>query len=278
MTRLLLGGLLAAGGVAAYALLLEPNWLRVRSREVRVRRLPANLDGVVIAHISDPHVAASGDTSVVERAVCAVNAARPDLVVLTGDITRSGREAGRAADVLSALTVRPAMAVLGNHDFHFGERGATAIKRQLGDIGLPVLRDETACVEVRDSEIEVVGVDVTSDHGTSGLRRVVDALPASPRLRILLTHSPSALGALTPGDADLVLVGHTHGGQVYVPGLTWFYHRRFYLGLGDGLRERAGVPVHISRGLATAKLRARFLRRPEVSLLRLRAGSNPTCE
>jgi uncharacterized protein len=267
------GLLLAAAVAALYALKIEPRWLRLRERVLLVPELPQALDGAVVAHLSDLHVTRRGPDKLASRAISAIVARQPDLVVVTGDITQHGHERDVATETLRPLSGVACLAVLGNHDLRAGQTAATRLASAISDAGVPVLRNSSRVVSVRGQPVLVIGVDVTRTPGEPRLRDVLDSLPVSADPRFLLTHSPSALRDLRRGDTLVAFVGHTHGGQIYVPIVTWLHHRAVFLGLGDGVGLRDGVPVHTSRGLATSQIRARFLRRPEVTLLTLRRAA-----
>jgi len=260
----------AASALAGYSFFIEPRWLRVRERELYLSNLPVALDGARVAHLSDLHLSDECPTSVVLKAIDVTLKRKPDIVAVTGDITQHGAESALAARVLGRLTTLPTVAILGNHDYHSGAAAADRLVDALTSAGVTVLRDRSEVFAVRGQPVRVVGLDLAKRGRPPTLRSVVDMLDDESTPRLLLAHSPSALGDLRQGDALIALVGHTHGGQVFVPVLTWAYIRAYYGGLGDGLRVRNGVPVHVSRGLATAKVAARFLRRPEVTFLTLR--------
>jgi uncharacterized protein len=273
VTAWAVGLLLAAAVGTLYALKIEPRWLRVRERVLLVPELPQALDGAVVAHLSDLHLTRRGPDKLASSAVSAIVARKPDLVVVTGDITQHGHERDVATETLRPLSGLACLAVLGNHDLRAGQTCATRLASAISDGGVPVLRNSSRVVSVRGQPVLVVGVDVSRMPGEARLREVLDSLPGSADPRILLTHSPSALRELRRGDALAAFVGHTHGGQIYVPIVTWLHHRALFLGLGDGVGHRSGVPVHTSRRLATSQIRARFLRRPEVTLLTLRRAT-----
>jgi predicted MPP superfamily phosphohydrolase len=261
---------LVACVLASYAFLVEPRWLRVRERELAIRGLPRALDGLRIAHLSDLHFS-TRDPGVVVRAIDATLAARPDLVAVTGDLTQRGTERELAARELKRLSSLHTFVILGNHDYHSGRDKAHALAKAVSRAGVKILRDESVVVTLRGESVRVIGLDMSKRGGVRPLRGVIDALPDDQIPRILLTHSPASLRDLRPGDADVALIGHTHGGQIFIPGLTWAYIHWFYDGIGDGVVYRSGVPIHVSRGLATSNIAARFLRRPEVTFLTLRS-------
>ena len=272
MTSLLpaLGLAAILGALAWYAFRIEPGWLEVRRIEVPLRRLPAELDGLVVAQISDLHAGERGRPGLLRRAIDACNAARPDLVAITGDITHRGYELDEALALLRRLTVRPAYVVLGNHDYMVGEGRPRALAKALRELGMVVLRNEAVSHVARDGgRLWIVGLDDPCTR-RDDLRRALASLGPADCPRLLLTHSLETAPSLRPGDADLVLSGHTHGGQVFIPIVTAFVLSRHYSRFNHGSYWHQGAFLYVNRGLGSLGL-PRFLRRPEVTLLTLRA-------
>jgi predicted MPP superfamily phosphohydrolase len=227
---------------------------------VLLRRLPPELDGIRIAHLSDFHLGVpSRGTRAVERAVRWVEDRQPDLVVITGDLlSRPGGEPR-----LRALMERlpGAYAVLGNHDYA-ASKDPFSRPVELDDLAPGrLLADEAETVEVRGRPVQVVGVDPRSyRRGTARPERFADE---SADLRILLCHFPQVIDRLDPGVFDLVLSGHLHAGQITVPypgGRLRLAHLRWtYV---EGLYERPGGVLHLSAGLGTTFVPFRFFARP----------------
>ncbi|HEY7706757.1 MAG TPA: metallophosphoesterase [Gaiellaceae bacterium] len=225
-----------------------------------LRRLPRELDGMRIAHLSDFHFGVpSRGSRAVERAVRWVEERQPDLVVITGDLlSRPGGERR-----LRALVERlpGAYAVLGNHDYA-ASKDPFSRPVELDDLApARLLADEAETVEVRGRRVQVVGVDPRSyRRGTARPERFADE---SADLRILLCHFPQVIDRLEPGVFDLVLSGHLHAGQITVPypgGRLRLAHLRWtYV---EGLYERPGGVLHLSAGLGTTFVPFRFFARP----------------
>lgn len=182
---------------------------RHRSGAARVER-PLRL-----AQITDPHLGPFMSEQRLRRIVERVVAAEPDLVLLTGDfLTMESHHdegaLGRALAPLRALEGR-AFACLGNHDHEAPRTVATA----LASAGVTLLVDEAAEVETGAGRVQIVGLDF---HFRDRAARIQAALAAHPReagqFRLLLLHDPGAFRHVPDGEADLVLSGHTHGGQL----------------------------------------------------------------
>ena len=257
------------GALLAYAFLVEPRWLETRRVDVALAGWPRELDGLTVAHLSDLHLGAFGSANLVRRALAIVDAARPDLVALTGDYTVRGRKPAAALSAIADLGTRPAYAILGNHDYKAGEAVADRIAAGLANLGLTVLRNETATCFTARGPLLITGLD-DSRFRRADLAGTLASLPDDGRPRLLLVHSPEAVRCLPPNACDLVLAGHTHGGQVRIPPFTSLWVRLAYSRFVAGAYQHRGVVVYVNRGLASVGLPVRFLRRPEVTLLTLR--------
>jgi predicted MPP superfamily phosphohydrolase len=261
---------LIAGGAALAAAaeggILEPNWLEVTRHQVVMPGLPEPLAGLRVTQLSDlhrsPFVSAAQVRAVVDRS----NALAPDLVALTGDyVTRQvdfidyidscAAELGRLHARLGVF------AVLGNHD-HWtdAERVTAALERR----GIHVLTNAAA---EPSPGFWIAGVD-DSWAGRPSLRRALGPVPRE-QCPVLLTHNPN-LCRRAMVRPMLALCGHTHGCQVYVPGVTphllpGMRGCRFVRGW---YAERDGQ-VYVNRGTGVTTLPVRFCSRPEVSLFTL---------
>jgi uncharacterized protein len=258
-----LGGI---GGAAVGWGWFEAGWVRLRTVDVPLPRLPAALAGVRIAHLSDFHLGLpSRGSRAVERAVDWVLERRPDLVVVTGDLV--SRPRGEAALREQLERLGGAFVVLGNHDV---EHSRDPFSRAAGLSDLTPARllvDESETVEVRGRRVQIVGVDPRAYRRRES--RPWELADDSAELRILLSHFPYVLDFLPPGAFDLVLSGHMHDGQIALPlGLTRRYrfaHPRSRY--PAGLFQQPGGTMHVSPGLGTTFVPFRFFARPEATEL-----------
>ena len=253
-----------------YARRVEPRWLDVQRLTLSVPDLPNGLDGLRLAHLTDLHVTRHGPPSVLARALEAIEEARPELVVLTGDIVDRGPDVAVAADALAPLGSWTTFAVFGNHDYSAGPRYVGRMVSLLLARGIRPLRNEAVPYERRGSTLWIVGLDYPwrgRDEAAA-----LAAVPPGARPRLLLAHSAEQVERLPSSSVDLALAGHTHGGQIYVPVLTRAFLRREFGGYGSGCYRVNGNPTYINRGLGSLGIEARFLRRPEVTVITLRPG------
>lgn len=230
----------------------------MRVVDVPVAGLPASLDGLRIAHLSDFHLGPPSRGSVAVRNAAAwVRERRPDLVVATGDLLSHPRGRAQLDETLRGLD---AFAVLGNHDVAV-TRDPFSRPAELDGLSVTLLLDESRTVERRGQRIQIAGMSP----------RPAGPVPAADEtagLRVLLSHYPR----LTAPGYQLVLAGHMHAGQIVLPfpgGKIRFAHLRATV--AEGLYRRGGMVLHVSPGLGTTFLPFRFFARPEVTELVLRA-------
>jgi predicted MPP superfamily phosphohydrolase len=268
-----LGGLSLAGFSAA---LIEPHRPVVERVEVVLRRLPRELDGLTIAHLSDFHYDSAASAGVIRAAVEITNGLAPDVVVLTGDyVTLSpfqsrflGAEDSKpCAQVLGDLHAPMGVfGVLGNHDFATEPRLVT---RSLEARGITMLRNFNLRIERSGARLWIAGVDDVLGGGA----RLDQALQGIPRdeATVLLAHEPDYADTVISSAVDLQLSGHSHGGQVRLPLVGAPYLPYLARKYPWGLREIGRLKLYTSRGVGTIFLPVRFNCPPEVTLLTLRA-------
>lgn len=260
---------MAAGLVQlARAAFAEPYQLAVEQHAIGLRRLPRELDGFRIVHLSDIHHSPFTGRQQVERAIEVANSLQPDIVALTGDYVSHEREYVQpCADMLGRLRARRGVyAVLGNHDNWVDAELVTDLFTLAG---IRVLNNEGMRFEDRGASFWLAGVQDTM----VGLEDLPLALAGSSEteMKLLLAHNPVILRRAARAGVDLVLSGHTHGGQV-----TWRSERsasgRVRRRILRGLGRRGETQIYVTRGLGTVVLPVRYGCLPEVSVLTLRCA------
>lgn len=260
---------LAAGvAQAARTALTEPFLLTVERQPIILSKLPAALEGMKIVHLSDLHHSPFTGTEQIERAIEMANRLEPDIVALTGDYISHDRSyAARCAEMVGRLRARYGVyAVLGNHD-HWTD--AALITDLFRAEGIQVLINEGLRFEQRGGSFWLAGVDDTM----VGLEDLPLALAGSreSEMKLLLAHNPIILRRAARAGVDLVLSGHTHGGQVAwrsERSVSGRPRRRMLKGLG----RSGGTQIYVTRGLGTVVLPIRYGCPPEVSLIELRTA------
>lgn len=276
LRRIVLAWIAVAFTVLAYGMLWEPRRLVERSYPLEPARWPAACDGLRIDHISDVHTGSPGNgLDNLDRVVDRLVASDADAVVLTGDyvilsvLGGTYIDADRIAPRLRRLTARkPVYAVLGNHDWW---KGGIAIRRAFEAAGVTMLEDQARPATLRGCRVWFVGIgDLwTAPHDVrKAFAGVRDAAPV-----IALTHNPALFPAV-PSRAALVLAGHTHGGQISLPGIgqpaQWGKPENRYI---RGRYAEKGRLLFVSPGIGTSILPLRVGVPPEISRLTLRSGA-----
>lgn len=256
--------------------------VRTGSLGSEVQRCPHGAERVErplrIAQITDPHL---GPFMSVERlaGICErVAASDPDLVFLTGDFLTMESQADptlleRALGPLAALRGR-VFACRGNHD----HEAPLTVARAMQSIGARLLIDDAVTVETDAGLVQVVGVDFAWRNRRAHLEGVSEAHPrVDDALRIVLLHDPGAFKHLPPGDADLVLSGHTHGGQVGLVslGLPWTMLRVLMNAPDHGFWGRGTDRLYVHRGTGHYGFPLRLGVPAEESLVRVHVGATP---
>jgi predicted MPP superfamily phosphohydrolase len=242
--------------------------------EIALPGLDPGLDRLKIVHLSDPHLGWWNSEAEFQRTAAMIAGLDPDLLAVTGDI------ADHNPDYVNAFTraldpVRPRLgrfAVIGNHDVYTGTE-AVAARMEAG--GFKMLRSECVNLKERGAALSVAGYDDSGKSWTSGdpaankiPDAVKDCLPGQPL--ILLAHRPPRFHKIKNSPVSLVLSGHTHGGQLRLPGggpgladLT-FPHNQ-------GLYQEDGKSLYVTRGIGTVGWPFRLFCPAEITLIVLRA-------
>jgi predicted MPP superfamily phosphohydrolase len=247
-------------GTAAWGYLYERYRLELTYSDVPVAHLPAALDGLRIALLTDVHHSSTVPASLVHEAVQLTRTARPDLIVLGGDYVTWGDRAyvDPVTEALAGLAApHGVFAVLGNHD---DDRAMpAALSRHYA-----VLRDARTRLTIRGERVDLVGLRFWT-RKPPDVARVLRGAGGFP---MLLAHDPRRIADAAAQNIPLVLSGHTHGGQVALPGLGALVTRKFPV--AEGLLHRGDTTLFVSRGIGTVYLPVRINCPPEVSLLTLR--------
>ncbi len=242
--------------------------VRLRALELMPSGLPAAFDGYRILHITDPHF--DGLPGLAERIVALVRPHSVDLAVLTGDYR--WRVHGEFRQVLpplqcvvGAISARDGiLATLGNHD-------EAAMAEGIEALGIRLLVNESLTIRRGSAALHVTGLDDVHYFYTAAAAAALTSAPAG--CRIALVHSPEAAHLAAAAGYALYLCGHTHGGQVCLPGgLPVLTNSAFHWRHVKGVWRRGAMLGYTSNGAGTSGLPVRFFARGEVTLLTLRAG------
>jgi uncharacterized protein len=235
---------IVAGG-ASLAAEYQLGQFRIRRLEVSLPKLPAALDGMTIAHVSDVHVGRFTRDRVLERIVEATNSLSADLVLMTGDlINMSLRDLPAGIELLRAFHAAHGVFLCeGNHDLF---DSASGFRRGIERSGLPLLRGDSATVSIRGTAVELLGASWTQvDSALAETIRELQGRRRAGAFPILLAHHPHAFDYAD--DVPLTLAGHTHGGQLMLTERTGFGSWMFRY--WSGLYRKGERAVVVSNGV-----------------------------
>ncbi len=206
-------------------------------------------------------------------ALRAIRAERPDLLIFAGDFAFKEWTPVDLAHIASLFEAGSRVAVLGNHDFARGDTQAAQLADALEDCGITVLRNQAHMLRFSNQPVWVAGLD-DAPSGHDDVDLLLSRLPEGASPAILLSHGPDAVReAARTGRFMLAVAGHTHGGQVAIPGLRSFILRRFAHSEFDrGLYRLGGMPLVVTKGLGMVGYPVRFRARPEVVFLKLHSS------
>jgi predicted MPP superfamily phosphohydrolase len=268
-------GLTALGSVATGMVypFLEAKWCRVVRRTIALPNLPPPFRGTTVALLADVHHGPFVPLAYIRHVVAMTNALKPDIVALAGDfVHRHDSYIAPAIDELGNLKgALGQFAVRGNHDnqdYH-GMRNFRPLSRAaLAEARIPDLYNTGAWLERSGARMRICGIgDLWTDH--QDLETALGDATENDAV-LLLSHNPDFVETIRDCRVGLVLSGHTHGGQIVVPGygapvVPSRYGQKYLYGLVDG----PCCPVFVTRGVGTVTPPVRFLCRPEVVLITL---------
>lgn len=225
---------------------------------------------VTFLQVSDFHGSASKE--LVRRLVKSAAAVKPDAVLITGDLAdRETKDFGNVYALIRALhSICPDIFfVSGNHEWSNDRRGE--LYGKLAEMGVVMLNNKGIAFNAGDVDINICGVDDPYRH-RDNIAKAMKGIGGS-KYTILLSHSPRIRDRLGKYSPDLILCGHTHGGQIRLPFIG------AVIAPGEGLlpeydkgmfRLKNNTQLYIDSGVGTSKLPLRFLNRSQVSVIRIK--------
>jgi predicted MPP superfamily phosphohydrolase len=267
-----IGAALAAAGW--YAWRIEPRWLQITRLTLPVADLPPAFEGYRIVQLSDLHLGVRFIQEYLPVVVQAANREQPDLLAITGDIA-TGRRKGlaEAQAVLADLRARDGVwAILGNHDYSVG---VDLVASALREAQIRLLCNAHCVIRRASDQLVIAGIDDVV-WGTPDLPKALHGAPEDSPV-ILLAHEPD-FARIAAADPRIVLQlsGHTHGGQIRLPGLKPLILPTFGHAYPDGPYWVRGMVLYTSRGIGTGRMVMRFHCRPEMVVITLVGSQFPT--
>lgn len=272
----------AAGGALVgfplYAGEISRHEISVERHTIRLKRLPEAFHGFRIIQLSDFHYAEFTEPYFIRDVVKQANHLKPDMVVLNGDYVTDGalfshtqtkHFAYRCTEILAEIECSRRYAVLGNHDSTFAKH---AVIDGLAQHKHTLLNNRYEPLERDGKRLWIAG---TGDALTNDTR-LDEAVPPSAHKDkepvLMIIHEPDLLPMVARHDADLMLSGHTHGGQIRFPFVPAMHLPPLGKKYVEGLFRLGSTKLYVTRGVGTVKLPFRFNCPPEITLLTLEAG------
>ena len=273
--RLLAGGAVTVAALSLYSGELERHALTVSRVTVPVIDLPTAFHGFTIAQVSDIHYRDFDEPYFVEHTVNQINQLKPDLVALTGDFITAHRvpgapqsvpvgDANECAAILSRIACPLRFCSLGNHD----TVDTAGVLSALRTHGLTAFDNQHTAIDLRGDRLWIAGLadayfDVPNLAATLPARKAGEPL-------VLLGHEPDFADTVAQyRPVDLMLAGHTHGGQIRLPLLPAMFLPAMGTKYVSGLFRLGNMQLYVNRGLGTMHLPFRLNCPPELTLLTL---------
>ncbi len=267
------GRVLMAAPVAAvgYGALVERLNFGVREVEIPIPDLPADLDGLRVLHLSDIHLSVFLSESEFARVIDASNELRPQIAFVTGDLISSRGDPLDACirQIARLKSDAGIYGCMGNHERYSDAEDYT--QAAAARFGIPFLRSRNTPLRFGNTALNVAGVDYQPWSRRGDYLRGAGRLRVPGAFNVLLSHNPDVFPVAAAQGYNLLLAGHTHGGQVQVEILDRSISAaRFFTPFVYGLYRRGDAAAYVTRGIGTIGIPARIGAPPEISLLRLR--------
>jgi uncharacterized protein len=264
-----------SAGLALYSGMIERHNLTIEHRTVRIANLPPAFHGFRIAQLSDFHYHSYDESWFVRHAVDEVNKLQPDMVALTGDFITahriggtpqtSFRDAMECTEILRGIKCPLRFSTLGNHDAVITD----GVRHALTVHGLNPLNNLYMPIDIKGDRLWVAGL-ADAYFDIPDLPRALPHRKANEPV-VLLGHEPDFVDTVAQyGVVDLMLAGHTHGGQIRLPGLPAILLPALGTKYVEGLyRAPKGAQIYVNRGLGCMHLPFRLFCPPELAVITL---------
>ena len=272
LLRRLAVGLGAPALLAGYATQVEPFWPEFHELDLPVKNLPASFAGARVAHLTDLHVDSPASYRLGRAVIEHLNRLRPELVLITGDLVTHERGfIGEACDVIRHIRA-PVMISFGNHDYgRLRYEGGSIevsdeLSRRLTAAGRTVLRNQVHPWRRGGDRLWLMGLEDLWGGRFSPAKAFAGVRPGEPV--IALSHNPDTASAIDVYGAVTILAGHTHGGQIRIPGIGAILVNIQDRRLQQGFFRLGNGALYVSRGIGYLT-QARLACRPEVPIFTL---------
>ena len=268
---LILTFLISLTALLWYSLIFESNNIQVEKINIAIENLPESFDGAKIVHLTDFHSKNFGERE--KKVLEILEDINPDFIFITGDFidyrTKDINSCQEFWRKLSNQHQGKTFGVLGNHEHWIKSPDISAIKKLLEEGGISILNNENRKIFQGDKYIYLLGVDDPDSEKDDLPKAMIGVEENIPK--ILLAHSPDIIDSLRGEKVDLILVGHTHGGQIRIPFVKPFWvptkNRGKY---ASGLFEIGNTILYTNRGIGMTTLPIRFNCPPEIAVIELK--------
>ena len=265
------GSGVTAFGIHRYGTRIETEWVQTERVTIPVKHLGSSFEGFKIVHLSDFHLYPHTQIEFIEQVVGTANELSPDLIALTGDYvsgysSRNSEAIFDLAPVLSKLNAKHGVfSVLGNHDC---STNRSVVLAGLKECGLPVLVNDGVALSRGQQTLYVAGLD-DARRGHPDLPKALEKR-SSKVPTVLLVHEPDFADTYSSdGTISLQLSGHSHGGQIRLPGIGAIALPRYGRKYDQGLYRVQDMWTYTTRGIGVIGPPIRINCRPEVTEITL---------
>lgn len=260
--------------VFSYAYYIEPNLLFAEQKTIQLDCLKSDISGKKLVQISDLHFTKDTDASKVNNIYKKISDQNPLVVFITGDFISDKTGIDRSIELVKKIAEKyPTYIVLGNWDYWALDYAVNSFRQQLEKAGGKVLINSSENIKIGDETIGIAGVKdpYTSGEVGSDIEKSLAKLD-NKNCVLLLAHSPNVIKEASEKRIDLVMAGHTHGGQIYIPYLTekFIPARKYGEGYIKGLYKVNDTQMYVNRGIGMSAIPLRFMSPPEITVFSLK--------
>lgn len=260
--------------LSGYAFLIERNLLFVRRQIIPLANLKNNIADKKILLISDIHFNRWTAAWRVRRIYKKIKKEGPDILFITGDLIEDQKAIKKVGEFLRLVApLCPVYIVFGNWDYRVLKYNMTELSGEIRQAGAVILENEVKAIRIGEEEINLIGLKdpFSSNDMEKDLQEAIGLLGGEKKVTILLAHSPEIIKCVKDKGIDLILSGHTHGGQVYLPLITKMIIpvSPKFKGYFKGYYRVGETGLYVNRGIGTSTLPIRFLAPPEITAITL---------
>lgn len=258
-----------------YARFIEPDFLTVRYENISSGLISGDKKELRILQFSDMHISEYFDEKDIKKVVERINEEAPDVVVFTGDLIdeynkyENKKNIDEIWEILGGINAPfGKYAIYGNHDY--GGGAERIYKKIMENSGFAVLKNEK--IALKEYNINIIGMD-DSIFGRFDKQKLIEFLDDGS-YNVVLSHEPDVIDSLLEYGIDLLLSGHSHGGQINLPGVKFLpaMAEKYTGGIYSFNNYRRTV-LYVNAGLGTSQIPLRFMAPPELSVFILSGGS-----